>query len=51
MFFVARPLPIQFPGAPTKTVIPKKEFYDFRPSLEKLFQTNDKKEIKIYHAN
>ena len=31
--------------------IPRKQLYALRPSLEEIFQTNDKREIKIYQAN
>jgi len=31
--------------------IPRKQLYATRPSLEKIFQTNDKRERKIYQAN
>jgi putative transposase len=33
------------------TEIPRKQLYATRPSLEKIFQTNDKREMKIYQAN
>jgi putative transposase len=31
--------------------IPKKQLYALRPSLDKIFQTKDKREIKIYQAS
>jgi len=31
--------------------IPRKQLYATRPSLDKLFQTNGKREMKIYQAN
>jgi len=33
------------------TEIPRKQRYALRPSLDKIFQTNNKREIKIYQAN
>ena len=33
------------------TEIPRTQQYATRPSLEKIFQTNDKREIKIYQAS
>ena len=33
------------------TEIPRKQLYATRPSLDKIFQTKDKREIKIYQAN
>ncbi len=32
------------------TEIPRKQLYASRPSLDKIFQTNDKRERKIYQA-
>ncbi len=34
-----------------QTEIPRKQLYALRPSLEKIFQTNDKREIIIYQAS
>jgi len=33
------------------TEIPRKQLYALRPPLEKIFQTNDKRDMKIYQAN